>query len=116
MEAHNRGGVRYGDMLRALMANLHVDVRPDELADMPPEHVTVVGAVRSVGYDHIDCLLRYTHLHEVEPGHNMSELCLWMSYQFAKVLSSTSLPFFPFIHLWFLSLSLSILLHLRRYL
>ena len=73
MEAHNRGGVRYGDMLRALMANLHVDVRPDELADMPPEHVTVVGAVRSVGYDHIDCLLRYTHLHEVEPRHNMSE-------------------------------------------
>ena len=44
MDVRNPAGVRCGDVFRMLIGNLHQFVRPDELADMPPEQVSLAAA------------------------------------------------------------------------
>ena len=98
VEARNPAGVRCGDVFRALVANLHSYVRQDELADMPPEHITVVAAACTArvatgfppgssssessaapdGIRRVDCLMGYTHFHGLEPGPGTGEWTMFV--------------------------------------
>jgi hypothetical protein len=97
VEARNPAGVRCGDVFRALVANLHSYVRQDELADMPPEHITVVAAACAArvatgfppgsssessaapdGIRRVDCLMGYTHFHGLEPGPGTGEWTMFV--------------------------------------
>ena len=94
MDVRNPIGVRCGDVFRALIANLHQFVRPDELADMLPEHVALAAAVARVrvqlhpssgtaaaamddGIRRVDCLLGHTQFCGLVPGPSPGE---WTMY------------------------------------
>src|SRR5260221_4416150 len=80
-------------MFHAVAATLHMYVRSDELADMTPESVTVVGAVCSP-----------------------SEWTMFMGALLVREgLRFNIPPLFPFVFFWLLSFSL-FFLHLRQYL
>jgi hypothetical protein len=98
VEVRNPAGVRCGDVFRALVANLHSYVRPDELADMPPEHVTIVNAACAArvaagfppgsstsepsaapdGIRRVDCLMGYTHFRGLESGPGTGEWTMFV--------------------------------------
>ena len=97
VDVRNPAGVRCGDVFRALVANLREFVRPDELADMLPEHVTLVAAAARAraqshpptgtatvaaaamddGIRRVDCLLGHTHFYGLVPGPSPGE---WTMY------------------------------------
>ena len=94
VDVRNPIGVRCGDVFRALIANLHQFVRPDELADMLPEHVALAAAVARVrvqshpssgtaaaamddGIRRVDCLLGHTQFCGLVPGPSPGE---WTMY------------------------------------
>jgi len=99
MDMRNPAGVRCGDVFRALIGNLHQFVRPDELADMPPEQVSLAAAAFEMriraglphgpswssdpsaaaadGIRRVDLLLGYTQFYGLVPGPSPGE---WTMY------------------------------------
>jgi hypothetical protein len=92
MDVINPAGVRCGDVFRVLIANLHQFVRPDELADMPPEQVSLAGTACDMrvraGLPHgpswsteairrVDLLLGHTQFYGLVPGPSPGE---WTMY------------------------------------
>ena len=98
-DVRNPAGVRCGDVFRALIANLHVFVRPDELADSLPEQVLLAAAACEIrvraglphgpswpsepsaaamdGIRRVDLLLGHTHFYGLVPGPSPGE---WTMY------------------------------------
>ncbi len=99
VDVRNSAGVRCGDVFRALVANLHQFVRPDELADMIPEQVSLASAACTArikaglphgpswssdpsaaaadGIRRVDLLLGHTQFYGLVPGPSPGE---WTMY------------------------------------